>query len=222
MDLSPSDRALHQTPPLAVRHPFLIHGLLALLCWCDYGFDHVDVVWRIIRNCEDARRLEHLGFGLSAVLIGLGVWLGAWPSGRRASLAAASPNDLRRRCVGEMLHAAGIASLLPAAGALLLIVGETIRSARYAQWRINAAMNLPVLTTGPSNATIPRQSLQYLLRHIAGVCAFLSMLAFSITLRDSQADVLFAATALVFIVSRFIDEPRAQPPGDPSRQAPAP
>jgi hypothetical protein len=31
------------------------------------------------------------------------------------------------------------------------------------------------------------------------------MLAFSITLSDGMADALFAATALVFVITRFVD-----------------
>jgi hypothetical protein len=42
-------------------------------------------------------------------------------------------------------------------------------------------------------------------RSVAWLCAFLAMLAFSITLRDRLADALFAVTAVAFDVSRFID-----------------
>ena len=196
-----------QTPSFALRHPFLVHGAFVLVCWSSYEFDRVDVVWRCIRDSSNARTLEHIGFGLAALLIAVGVWLGAWPGGRRANLAVGDPRDIRRRCLGEILHAAGIASLLPVAGALLLIFGEVIRSTLFARWKTRAVTSHPSLLADPSDTANPSLSWRFLLRHTAGICAFLCMLTFSITLRDRQADFLFMGTALVFIATRFIDVP---------------
>ncbi len=210
MGSAPSDRDLTGPPhkaPFAVRHPFLIHGALVLLCWSTYGFDRVDVVWRLIRDSAHARALEHLGFALSAVLIGLGVWLGAWPGGRSANLLVANPRMIRARRLGEIFHAAGIASLLPVAGALLLVFGELIRSTLYARWKINDLARQSGSSANPPDAEALKLSWRFLFRHIAGISAFLAMFIFSITLRDRLADALFAATALVFVVSRFTDAP---------------
>ncbi len=200
---APAHQRLFATAPFDVRHPFLLHGTLVLLCWCTYGFDRVDVVWRLIRNSGDARVLEHIGFGLAAFCIGIGVWLGAWRGGHRANLELSDPRVIRRRSVGEIFHAIGIASLLPAAGALMLVAGEAIRSALYARWSLRHADSGGLART----VTLSLRASQFLRRHIAGICAFLSMLVFSITLRDRLADGLFAATALVFVVTRFIDVP---------------
>jgi hypothetical protein len=194
-----------QRPSFALRHPFLIHGVLVILCWLSYLFDRVDVVWRFIKDSANSRLLEHLAFALAAACIACGVWLGAWPNGNDAGGASQTPRSIRRRSLGEILHVIGFASLLPLAGSVALVCAETVRSIHYARCRIARSTPQPI---APANAPNPSRSSRLrhiLLRHIAGICAFLSMLAFSIALRDRMADALFAATALVFVVTRFID-----------------
>lgn len=194
-----------QPPPFALRHPFLIHGILVILCWLTYVLDREDAVWRFIKDSANSRLLEHLAFALAAACIACGVLLGAWPSGNRAGGARQTPRSIRRCAFGEILHAIGIASLLPLAGSVALICAEAIRSIHYARRAIAASSPQSLAPANapnpPRNSTLPR----FLLSHIAGICAFLSMLVFSITLRDRQADALFAATALVFTVTRFIN-----------------
>jgi hypothetical protein len=191
--------------PFGLQHPFLVHGIFVILCWLTYVFDREDVVWRFVKDSANPRLLEHLSFTLAAVCIAGGVSLGAWASGNHDGCAGQTPRYIRRRSLGEILHAIGIASLLPLAGSVALICAEAMRSIHYARCRITASALQPVT---PANAPGPRPSpllRRILLRHIAGICAFLSMLAFSITLSDRMADALFAATALVFVITRFID-----------------
>jgi hypothetical protein len=190
----------------ALRHPFVVHGAIVLLGWCAYGFDRVDVVWCFVRSSGNARTLEHAGFGFAALLIGLGIWLGAWPSGNQVNWAADDVRTIRCRSIGEILHAAGIATLLPLAGAIVLILAETTRSLLFAHAKMGEiAARAAVARPAPmSGLGIARR---FFIRHIAGICAFVSMLVFSITLRDRLADALFATTAMVFIVTRFLDAP---------------
>ncbi len=191
--------------PFAVRHPLLIHGILVILCWLSYLFDREDVVWRFIKDSANARLLEHLAFAFAAVCIGFGIWLGAWPTGRSANDANQTVRAIRRRSVGEILHVIGIASLLPLLGSVALICAESVRSMTYARYRIAASTRLAAVPGYELSASRSPLLRRILLRHIAGICAFFSMLAFSITLRDHLADALFAATALVFVISRFIE-----------------
>lgn len=188
--------------PFDARHPFLIHGVLVVLCWLTYLIDREDVVWRFIRNSPNARSLEHAAFALAALSIGLGVCLGAWPSGKRRPQDAGT---IRRRSAGEILHAIGIASLLPLAGAILLVCVETFRSTFYAKWRIRTATPRAIANTEAPKANWLKSAGRFVVHYMAGLCAYLSMLVFSITLRDRLADVLFLATAIVFVLSRFID-----------------
>jgi hypothetical protein len=207
MQAVPSNQdALSASPadPFAVRHPFLIHAILVILCWLTYLLDREDVVWRFIKESAKAHQLEHLAFALAAVCIGLGVWLGAWPSGNRDEYAGQASRSIRRRSMGEILHAVGIASLLPLAGSVALVCTETVRSMVYAHSQIVRSAHQTRAHGIEINADRNPLLRRIFFRHIAGVCAFFSMLAFSITLRDRLADGLFAATALVFVVSRFI------------------
>jgi hypothetical protein len=192
-------------PPFAVRHPFLIHGVLVILCWLTYLFDREDVVWRFIKDSANSRLLEHLAFALAAVCIACGVSLGAWPSGNHDGCAGQTTRSIRCRSFGEILHAIGIASLLPLAGSVALICAEAIRSTHYACCCIAASVPQPVASANVPGPCRNPPLRRILLRHIAGICAFLSMLAFSITLSDGMADALFAATALVFVITRFVD-----------------
>jgi hypothetical protein len=190
----------------AVRHPFLVHGGIVLLCWGTYALDRADVIWRFIRSAANARALEHAGFLFAALLIGCGAWLGAWPNGNQARWAAGDARSIRRRSAGEILHAAGIAALLPLAGALALIAAETMRSTRFARAKMNQIRAGTAGARLEPNAGSPLAG-EYFIRHIAGICAFFSMLVFGISLRDRLADALFATTAMVFIVTRFVDAP---------------
>ncbi|MGO9325308.1 MAG: hypothetical protein ACLP07_12175 [Terracidiphilus sp.] len=197
--LDPSKRS-----PFALRHPFLIHGILVVLCWLTYLLDQQDVVWRFIKGSPNSRLLEHLAFALAAVCIGRGVLLGAWPSGNRDG-EVQTARSIRRRSLGEILHAVGIASLLPVSGSIVLVCAEALRSIHYARLRVAASTPLPAARANAPNPGRKSAFPHLLLRHIAGICAFLSMLVFSITLSDRVADALFAATALAFIVTRYVD-----------------
>jgi hypothetical protein len=116
-----------------LRRPFLLHSLLVVAAWLTYLIDPEDVVWRFIRGAQDARLLEHIGFTVAAAAIGAGILLGSWRSDRDFIAEGWTPGSIRRRCVGEILHGIGIASLVPVAGFVILVAGETIRSVRYAR-----------------------------------------------------------------------------------------
>jgi hypothetical protein len=197
--LRPSQRS-----PFALRHPFLIQSILVTFCWLSYLFDREDVVWRFIKGSPNSRLLEHLAFGLAAVCIACGILLGAWPSGNR-EVAGQTPRSIRRRSLGEIFHAIGIASLLPVSGSIAFVCAESLRSIHYARLRIDASTSSPFAQAAAPSQDGNHPIRRIFLRHIAGICAFLSMLAFSITLSDRVADALFAATGLVFIVTRYID-----------------
>ena len=192
-----------QRPPFAVRYPFLIHGMLVVLCWLTYLFDRENVVWRFIKDSASPRPLEHFAFAVAAACIASGVWLGAWPGGSRANRANQTARSIRRRSLGEILHIIGIASLLPLVGSIALICVEAIRSIHFARCRIATSNGQAPANERSSPHNLPLR--RTLFRHVAGICAFLSMLVFSITLRDRLADALFAATGLVFIVACFIN-----------------
>jgi hypothetical protein len=208
--------------PFVIRHPFVIHGFIVVFCWLTYLKDPEDIVWRFVKVSPNARSLEHLAFGVAAVLLGVAVALGAWPSGNTTNFERRDMRSTRLRCIGEILHGIGISSLLPISGCILLVCGEVIRSTHYARsrtrlaahaenspgtMRVHSQARVSVETGGRMTSSRKLAWRRIIVTHIAEICAFLSMLAFSISLRDRLADVLFLATALIFVISRFIASP---------------
>ena len=149
-----SSAAPSHTASFAIRHPFLIHGVLVILCWLTYLLDRQDVVWRFIKDSPNARSLEHLAFACAAACIGLGVWLGAWPAGNFTGDAGQTVRSIRRRSIGEILHVIGIASLLPLAGSVALICAEAIRSSLVPDPESpHLLVRTPLPQTRPTRAT---------------------------------------------------------------------
>lgn len=190
---------------LEIRRPFLIHGVLLFAAWLTYFADSADVVWRCIRSSPHARFLEHVAFGSAALAIGIGILLGSWRTDRDYRHEGWDPKTVRLRCVGEILHGIGMATLLPVAGCVLLVAGETLRSLRYARLKTHIARSRPSLRPMPSLAASWKG---LLLGQGFAWCAFASMVIFSIVLVDRVADVLFAGTLLVALVTRpFLPAP---------------
>jgi hypothetical protein len=189
-----------------LRHPWLLHNGLLLASVLTYEIDREDAVWRFIKAAPHARLLEHLSFGSAAVLIALGIWF--------SSLAAHRAFDSRSNGTtgkwGGVFYAAGLGTLLPLSGFLLLVFGEFVRIARLAsagsprgapaRELVDGRKSMPPDPSRPSG--FPWKSV--LVPQAGACCAFLSMAVFSITLVDRQAEYLFAATALVSVLSHFL------------------
>ncbi len=186
--------------PLELRRPYLIHGLVLLVGWGTYLLDRDDVLWRYIRHSPQSRLLEHLGFGGAAAAIGIGILLGCWRTDRDYRREGWTPGAIRRRCAGEILHGIGLASLVPAAGFVLIACGEAIRSVRYARLKLRIAREHG---GGVPIAVPPGPAWKWLVLSQAGMwCAFASMVIFSIILIDRAADRMFGITILVSVATR--------------------
>lgn len=188
-----------------MRRPFLIHSFLLFAAWLTYFADPVDIVWRFIRFSPHARFLEHVIFGSAAAAIGLGLLLGSWRTDRDYRPEGWDSKRVRLRCAGEILHGVGIATLLPVSGCVLLVAGETLRSLRYARLKIQVAH---YCSGKPAITRLAWSWKGLLLSQVFAWCAFASMLVFSLVLVDRVADVLFAGTMLVGILTRpFLQVP---------------
>jgi hypothetical protein len=194
---------MQQTSTFEERHPFLLHCGILLAALLTYLFDREDVVWRFIKASPNARLLEHLCFGLATVVVGAAIWLGAWPLNNNSAILRDDPQQIRRRCLGEILHAIGIGSLLPLSGFILLTCGESIRASRYAKLKMEALAKLRTVPEGSRPMQSDRQFwiVRLFLAQPGVCCAFLSMAVFSITLVDRLAEILFAGTAFVSLFS---------------------
>jgi len=189
-----------------LRHPWLLHNGLLLASVLTYGIDREDAVWRFIKAAPRARLLEHLSFGAAAILIALGIWLRTL-AGHRAFDSRSNETTGRW---GGVFYAAGLGTLLPLSGFLLLVLGEFVRNSRFASARsqrgepprdfVEGRKPMPADPGRPSGS--PWKSV--LVPQAAAYCAFFSMAVFSITLVDRQAEYLFAATAVVSVLAHFL------------------
>jgi hypothetical protein len=185
---------------LELQRPYLIHGLVLLIGWGTYLLDRDDVLWRFIRHSPQSRLLEHLGFGGAAAAIGIGILLGCWRTDRDYCWEGWTPGAIGRRCAGEILHGIGLATLVPVAGFVLIVCGETIRSVRYARLKLRITREHG---GGVPIAAPPGPAWKWLVLSQAGMwCAYVSMVIFSIILIDHAADRMFGITMLVSIATR--------------------
>lgn len=147
-----------------------------------------DVVWRFVKDTFHSRLLEHLAFGIAAVLLGVSLLLKIQAS----ILKSLSPAQI---AIGCFLQALGIAFLMPLPGFLLLLFGELGIT-------LLLGVRRPRLSEGPqASRTTPWTGA--LVEHIGLCCAFVSMAAFSIVLVDRVADALFATSALISFLAGF-------------------
>jgi len=191
------------------HHQMLIHLLIVGAAWSTYVIEKDDVVWRLIKDHGAATRpLEHLSFLGATLLIGLGAYictkadfrLISWQtttySGPEVRDSSSSwwKDVLHLHYFGEAVYALGFASLMPPAGFIILILGELIRLGRLSlSPQVSPKNSRHLLVPGGANwaAAIRLEFLKW------GI--FVSMSVFTITLIDRHADVLIAASFLLWI-----------------------
>jgi hypothetical protein len=210
---------------LKSRDTIFIHQGILFAGVLTYLVDPDDVVWRFIKHAPQSRMLEHLFFGIAAILIGIGTWLCTQQAANDLLSKKFHVPRSRVTVLGEILNAVGIASLLPLSGSLLFISGDIARVLSLKRPKISAANNHSVnLADNPqlisiaeheyvhSNTSDRNSALQVAFRGHAGWwLAFISMTIFSFTLSDRLAGYMFAGTAAINLL---IQAPRiAQQPG---------
>jgi hypothetical protein len=182
------------------RCRLLGHSTLLLAAVCTYLKEPDDVVWQFIKAAPDFRVREHLCFALAAAALGgsVGLRVSVDTDIRKSDRIRSSSDP--RQIFSDLLQAVGIGSLMPLAGFILLVAGETLFGmVRYKK--------IPYLALEQDASW--KDSLS---KHIGLCCACLSMVIFSITLNDRLADFLFAASALVTVVAFVLRRKRIVQP----------
>jgi hypothetical protein len=185
------------------RWSLVIHAVLLLGGVCAYFKQPDDVVWQFVRGESNVRVWERIWFALAAVALAISLSLRV----RLDTQPMESKNEQGRagplRIASDFLQALGIGSLLPIAGFILLVLGETTFSVLCYAFENNSGSELAG-TAVPRSATTGRgERRESLSRHAGLLCAFLSMVAFSITLSDRLADYLFAGSALIAVLANL-------------------
>lgn len=154
------------------RHQTMLSQLLIAAALATYFLDPEDVVWRFIKDQPGRRELEHAIFFFATVLIGGAAVLCTLARAQKTNGGDRRVN--RQYRAGELLYAAGLGTLMPLAGLVILVAGQAIRILR--------------LAAPPDHAN--RSSWTRAMRGEAAKWGLLlTMTVFSITLVDRQADI---------------------------------
>jgi hypothetical protein len=203
------------------RHQTLLHLLVVGLAFLTYVIKPDDVVWALLKNHTAYRALlERLVFGTGTLMVVGSAVLQTWANAYRG-LGAANVSPLlacddRYRCIqyplylGRILFALGLGQLAPALGTVILLAGEMVLVLRLLcrdrvtiesspQYREHAAPSLRMyhlqLTAGTDGANWGRA-----LRKEASKWGLaVTMIVFTVTLRDRVAEILAGASFLVWI-----------------------
>jgi hypothetical protein len=175
-----------QATQFEYRHPTLLSQLVIGLGLLTYLFDPKDLIWRFIEGYPNRRGLEHACFMAATLLIGTAALLCSLARGRNRS--EVDPKTTNSYRAGEVLYAIGLGTLMPLAGFILVVVGQTVRVLRLGPRRLDQEES-----SGRGWATAIR-------KEAAKWGLLLTMAIFSVTLVDRQADYLAAGSYLVWAV----------------------
>lgn len=185
------------------KRQIFLRGLIVGAAFLTYLWDKDDVVWRFVKNAgPETRSIERWLFLAATLLIGIGAYL-CTASRKTASAGMASrPHAFSSRyVVGQFLYSVGLASLLPLAGFCILIFGETVRLLRLWLAQDDRQALLSGNSTSETVAAVMQLSFSEAVRREAFKWAlFISMIVFTVTLRDRYADILIFASILISIL----------------------
>lgn len=153
------------------RHQTLVHQLMVGAGFLTYLIDPDDIVWRFVRNSSAPRLWERSLFIVATVLIAIG-----------ATLCMQARAFHRPTHLGELLYAIGLGSLMPLPGFVILIFGESLRI-----FRLRRRGDQETFDSGWGTA-FRRETVKW------GI--LLTMIVFSITLKDRHAETLAVVSFL--------------------------
>lgn len=176
------------------NHNLVVHCLIVGVAFATYGIDRDDVVWRFIKyHGTSTRTWEHGLFALATALIAAGAVLCTFTRRQPAKITVSGFGSLPLNYAGEFLYAVGLAALLPLAGYVILIAGEGTRLLRLSLADESLASARLSAATGSQNRISLAQSAR---RESLKWALLISMVVFTITLRDRLADMLICASVV--------------------------
>lgn len=206
------------------RHQALLHLLVVGLAFLTYAFQRDDIVWVLLKHHTIYRTLlERIVFGIGAFEVLCSAALQTWAQAYRFSaadvqmLSPARAETYRRLedliYVGRLLFALGVGLLAPISGTVILLVGEVSLVARLFVRNSNPTgrqalgrdwifPSLPRLLPGQRLSA----SWKYALRKEASKWGLvITMIAFTLTLRDRLAEILAGASFLLWLALNLSD-----------------
>jgi hypothetical protein len=203
-----------------VRNQTLLHLLVLAAALLTYSFQRDDIVWAAVKGHAERRLLERIVFGVGTLLIFASAALLTWARasiGRTAS-SAKSMGQLaflqRSPYLGRILFALGIGLLAPASGTAILLAGESILVLRLLG-RDRESASLPAankdaarsqdLTPHPPLSKQPGKWRDALRQESSKWGLAITMVLFTLTLRDRLAEILGAASLLLWVTLNLPD-----------------
>ncbi len=185
------------------RHQLLLHELIVGAAVLTYLVDRDDIVWRLIKGESNARVMERSAFALATLLMGISACLCTFArarsrAGETAQLAQSERSlpYLRLRYMGDFLYAIALGSLVPLTGFFLLVVGEGIRLFRLQDGQ---TVRGPSSESEPAKRPPPQWARAFRQEALKWGL-FLTMIVFTLTLKDRVAEVLIALTILLWVI----------------------
>jgi hypothetical protein len=147
------------------RHQTLVHQLIVGAGFLTYLIDPDDIVWRFVRSSSASRLWERSLFIVATILIAIG-----------AALCTRARVFQKPKYFGEILYAIGFGALLPLPGFIILVFSESLRLLRLMRRQD------PVKFDSAWGTAICRETVKW------GI--LVTMIVFSITLKDRHAEIL--------------------------------
>jgi protein-S-isoprenylcysteine O-methyltransferase Ste14 len=207
-----------------VRHQTLLHLLVVALAFLAYAVQPDDIVWAFVKHHTIYRTLlERLVFGTGALVVLCSAILLTWANAYRSPRADAEnplvacdgPYRYFQHPVyfGRLLFALGIGLLAPMAGTAILLTGEVVLVLRLLvrererpmadtlrQYRIRVQEFLPSFRSPFPAQGLPPNWKKGFRNEASKWGLAVTMIVFTLTLRDRVAEFLAGASFLLWFV----------------------
>jgi protein-S-isoprenylcysteine O-methyltransferase Ste14 len=203
-----------------VRHHTVIHLLIVGVAFLTYLIDRNDIVWALVQGQTHSRLLERLLFALATLLIGvstaLRTWAGAYAERPASGLVASIRRDGPYRYfryplqLGSLFFSIGLGFLAPMSGFVVLVAGETIVAFRLIGREEKLRRMLASQPASRNEGQSPTSDAvgvkgapdwKVSLRQESGKWGlFLTMIIFTLLLRDRVAEILAVLSLLIWMV----------------------
>ncbi len=178
----------------------LLHLLVVGAAFLTYLFDPVDIVWAVVEHRPDARSLERLCFAFATALIGAGALLRTAAVASEQTKREDSVGGRRIRPLGHLgsvLFSAGIASLAPLPGAVILLAGESVLALRLILRERSLGRDRDFSTASPTSwlKAVREESAKW------GI--FVTMVVFTSLLIDRVAESMAIASLMIWVALNY-------------------
>lgn len=174
-----------------IRHQTLVHLAIVAVAFLTYAVDRDDIVWALVRSTDRPAFFERLLFALATLLM--------MTAAVMRTSARVRPRPGHAMQLGNLLFSVGLGSLFPLPGFVILVIAEAIVFVR---------LRLRVESAGVSTL------IDALRKESAKWGLVVTMIVFTMTLRDSIAEVLAIVSLVVWALLNLTSPAPVKPAGE--------